>query len=220
MIGSMTKRADGRFSLYLVFFAAAWTGYVLFIFRHVQALGEETFAYAAVNISVRLMIWVLPVVLYLKFVDRVEPLSYLRLTDDWKHGVAVGLVFSALILAYSVIRFGPPHWASNYVTWNSILSTSFGIGFFEEIPFRGFILQKLSTRMNFWLANALASLVFVGMHLPGWLMLHLFTLPLALNIFVFSFALGAVFQYSRSLWSCVIGHSANDFFSFVLFHGQ
>ena len=39
------------------------------------------------------------------------------------------------------------------MTWNSVLGTSLGIGFFEEIPFRGFILQKLGARMNFWLVT-------------------------------------------------------------------
>ena len=39
------------------------------------------------------------------------------------------------------------------MTWNSVLDTSLGIGFFEEIPFRGFILQKLGARMNFWLVT-------------------------------------------------------------------
>jgi membrane protease YdiL (CAAX protease family) len=51
-------------------------------------------------------------------------------------------------------------------------------------------------------------------------MLHLFSLPLALNILAVSFVLGAVFRYSRSLWSCIISHSANDFISFVLFSGR
>jgi membrane protease YdiL (CAAX protease family) len=70
------------------------------------------------------------------------------------------------------VRLGPPRCASDQVTWNSVLSTSLGIGLFEEIPFRGFILQQFAERMNFWLANLLTSVVFLGMHLPGWLSLQ------------------------------------------------
>lgn len=58
------------------------------------------------------------------------------------------------------------------------------------------------------------------MHLPGWLSLHLFTPGLAANVFVLSFVFGVVFRYSRSLWSCIIAHSANDFFAVLLFHGR
>ena len=76
------------------------------------------------------------------------------------------------------------------------------------------------TRMNFWLANALASLLFVGIHLPGWLSLHLFSWPLAVNIFAFGFVMGILFRLTRSLWSCIIAHDGNDFVSFVLFHGR
>jgi len=217
---SSLKPADSQFALYLGFFVATWVMYVLLVYRHIQALGEDSFAYAAANISVRLMVWVLPVFLMLRVIDRVEPLRALGMADNWKRGVLVGLGLSLLLLVVELLRFGWPHDIGRYVTWNSVLSTSFGIGFFEEIPFRGFILQKLQTLMNFWLANGIASLLFVGLHLPGWFMLHLFTPSLALNIFIFSFALGAVFRYSGSLWSCIISHSANDFISFVLFHGR
>jgi uncharacterized membrane protein YdjX (TVP38/TMEM64 family) len=45
-------------------------------------------------------------------------------------------------------------------------------------------------------------------------------LGLAANLFVLSLAAGAVFGHLRSLWACIIGHNANDFVSFVLFHGR
>ena len=74
--------------------------------------------------------------------------------------------------------------------------------------------------MNFLAANIVCSLIFVGMHLPGWITLHLFSWPLALNVFVFSLVLGATFRLARSLWACIVAHSANDFIAFVLFHGR
>lgn len=216
----MAGRAGGKLLLYLVVFVAAWTGYVLLVYRHVRSLGEGTFAYAAANVSVRLAVWVIPVFLYLRCVDRVNPWHDLKLADGWKRGVLIGLGGSALLLATSSIRFGRPEPSWGHVTWNSVLSTSIGIGFFEEIPFRGFILQKLSGRVNSWLANVLTSLLFVGMHLPGWFLLGLFSAPLAVNVFVSSLVLGVIFRYARSLWACIILHSANDFISDVLFHGR
>lgn len=52
--------------------------------------------------------------------------------------------------------------------------------------------------MNFWVANLLTSLLFVGVHLPGWLSLHLFNWPLATIFFAFSFAMGVLFKMTRS----------------------
>jgi membrane protease YdiL (CAAX protease family) len=210
--------SNRAFAVYIGSFVITWAAYVLLVYRHVQALGDDSFVYAAANVAIRLTVWVLPVLLMLKVVDRTEPLRALGLTDDWKRGVLVGFGLSALLLAIALLRFGWPHDIGRYVTWNSILSASFGIGFFEEIPFRGFILQNLQTRMNFWIANGLTSLVFVSMHLPGWFMLHLFTPGLSVNVFALSFAWGMVFRYSGSIWSCIISHSANDFISSVLFH--
>jgi membrane protease YdiL (CAAX protease family) len=117
-----------------------------------------------------------------------------------------------------LIRFGWPHGVAQNITWNSVLSTSLGVGFFEEIPFRGYILVQLRSLMNFWWANGIASLIFVSFHLPGWLMLHLFSPPLAIQIFFFSLVIGAMRRYTRSLWSCIVCHDANDFISAVLFH--
>ncbi len=214
------NRRDVALTLYVVAFVALWTAYVLLGYRHVQALGEKTFAYAAAGISVRLLLWVLPVFVYLRAAERTRPLEYLKLTVGWRRGVVTGLAAAVLIFTLNVIRFGRPVWAADKVSWNSVLSTSLGVGFFEEIPFRGLLLQQLSVRMNFWLANLLTSLVFLGMHLSGWLMLHLFAPALAANVFLLSLFLGILFHYTRSLWSCIVAHSANDFISFLLFHGR
>jgi membrane protease YdiL (CAAX protease family) len=215
---SQVRPAGGAFALYLVGFFGAWTAYVLWLYPLVVGLGEGSLALAAAGIGVRLLIWLAPVLLMLAQNDRVAPLRALGLVEHWQRGVRVGVALAVLLFAASWMRFGWP--TAPYLTWSSLLGTSIGVGFFEEIPFRGYILQKLATRMNFWLANLLTSLLFVGVHLPGWLSLHLFSWPLAANIIVFGFVMGILFRITRSLWSCIITHDANDFVSFVLFHGR
>ena len=218
MPSSQVRPAGGAFALYLVGFFGAWTAYVLWLYPLVAGLGEDSLAQAAAGIGVRLLIWLAPVLLMLAQNDRVPPLRALGLVEHWPRGVLVGVALAILLFAASWMRFGWP--TAPYLTWNSLLGTSIGVGFFEEIPFRGHVLQKLATRMNFWFANLLTSLLFVGVHLPGWLSLHLFDWPLAAIIFAFSFAMGVLFKMTRSLWSCIIAHDANDFVSFVLFHGR
>jgi membrane protease YdiL (CAAX protease family) len=87
----------------------------------------------------------------------------------------------------------------------------------EEIPYRGFMLRKFGERMNFWSSNLITSLLFMAIHLPGWIALHTLNTGAAVSVFV----LGAVFaiavKYSDSLWSSILAHSANDCLSFVIF---
>ena len=183
-----------------------------------QTLGDATLIYALVNVSIRIAIWVLPVFLYLRFVDKVNVIDYLKLRQYWKRGIFIGILFGLVNLSGTALRFGIPHLSARYVTWNSIIGTSILIGFIEEIPFRGFILQKFQERMNFWMANIVSSLLFLGIHLPGWIKLHLLSVGTAVTIFVFGAIMSILVHYSKSLWSSTIAHSLNDFLSFVIFH--
>src|SRR5262249_23402910 len=103
------------------------------------------------------------------------------------------------------------------VTWNSILGTSLLIGFIEEIPYRGFILQKFQERYGFWVANLLSSLLFLSMHLPGWISLHVLRAEVVIFVFFFGALMAFVFRYSKSLGSAIVAHSLNDFLSVVIF---
>ena len=218
MTSPPVRPAGGVFALYLVAFFGAWTAHVLWLYPLVAGFGEGSVAEAAAGIGVRLLIWLAPVLLMLAQNGRVAPLRALGLVEHWPRGALAGVALAVPLFTASWMRFGWP--TAPYLTWHSVRGTSIGVGFFEEIPFRGYILQKLAARTNFWLANALASLLFVGIHLPGWLSLHLFGWPLAASIFAFSFVRDILFRITRSLWSCIVAHDANDFVSFVLFHGR
>ena len=208
-----------RFFLsYVIAFHLVWVAWPYIVYPRLIAVGDTTLTYALLNIGLRLLLWVVPVLLYLRFVDRVEPLGYLKLKRRVQRGVVVALVLTVLNFLGSIARFGPPHPDMRSVTWNSMLGTSFLVGFIEEIPYRGFMLQKFAERVDFWLANLITSLLFVAVHVPGWISLHMLTADRAASIFVFSVVMAAVFKYSDSLWAPVVAHSGNDFLSFVLFH--
>ena len=205
------------FVLYLALFNAAWTTWVLLGYPHLRALGEQTLAYALINIGVRLVIWVLPVFAYLRYVDGVDPIVYLKLRQHWIRGVVVALIFSALNFLLLLMQHGSPHFRSAALSWNSILSTSLLIGFVEEVPYRGFVFQKLAERFSLTSAALLSSVLFLAIHLPGWISLHLFKTATAVFVFVFGFLMVVLLRYAKSLWAPIISHSLNDFFSAVLF---
>ena len=192
-------------------------GYVFWIYPWMQSLGNATLGYALVNISIRLLVWVLPVFLFLRFIDHVNPVEFLKLKQNWKPGILTGLVVSIVIFLISLVRYGLPHPVMRSVTWNSILSTSVLIGFIEEIPYRGFILQKFEQRLDFWMANLVTSLLFLTMHLPGWISLHVLRLDTVISIFIFSVVMAIVIKVSRSLWGPIVAHSLNDFLLSVIF---
>lgn len=221
VLPSGTDRRPGALAPLLAYIAAfhlAWIAWPYAVYpRLIAALGERTLRYALVNLGIRIVFWVVPVLLYLRYVDGVEPLGYLKLTQHVRRGVVVAIALTALNLVGSIVRFGPPHPAVARVTWNSVLGTSILVGVIEEIPYRGFILQKLGERVDFWRANLMTSVLFLGIHLPGWIALHLLRADTAATIFIFGIVMGIVFRYSESLWAPIITHSANDFLSFVLF---
>jgi uncharacterized protein len=157
------------------------------------------------------------VFIYLRYVDRVPPLKFLRLTLNWKRGLLVGFVIAVIDFLGTLARLGPPDWHALSITWNSILSTSILIGFFEEIPFRGFILQKLQERLDFWTATLISSLLFVGAHLPGWIMLGQLRAYNVIFVFLFGTIMAVAFRYTKSLWTSIVAHSLNDFIASVIF---
>ena len=192
-------------------------GFVFVIYPWMRSLGERTLGYALVNVSIRLAVWVLPVFLYLIYVDGVNPVEYLKLKQNWKRGVILGIVLSAINFFGSMIRFGVPHPTAQSLTWNSVVSTSILIGFIEEIPYRGFMLQKFSERYGFWVATLVSSILFLAIHLPGWISLHLLKVSSVVSVFVFGLVMAIVFRYAKSLWAPIITHSTNDFMAFVIF---
>jgi membrane protease YdiL (CAAX protease family) len=208
------------FIVYLVFFYLAWT----VVWVHgiypwaTRTIGDATFAYACINLLCRFLIWILPVVCYLHFVDRVDVLEYLQLKQYWQRGIFVGLALSALNLLGTVARIGLPVWSSVHLTWNSILGTSILVGVFEEIPFRGFVLHKLQERFDFATATIISSALFVAAHVPGWIMLGSLTVYNIGYIFGFGAIMALILRFTRSLWAPIVFHSLNDGLSHVLFH--
>jgi len=207
---------------YLTLFYLAWTFvwvYGVYPWAN-ETIGNTTLTYALINIVFRLLIWVLPVCGYLRYVDHVPVLEYLQLQRHWQRGVITGLVVSVINFLGTMVRIGPPAWSGAHVTWNSILGTSNLVGVFEEIPFRGLVLQKLQERFGFVASLVISSILFVGAHVPGWIILGSLKAYNIAFIFVFGGAMAIMLKYSKSLWAPIISHSLNDCLSFVIFHMQ
>ena len=211
------RTAVAPFLAYVVAFHLLWIAWPLVLYPRLQTVGDGTFTYALFNLTFRFLFWIAPVFLYLRYLDHVNPLDYLKLTRHVRRGILVAIVLTAINVIGTYARFGAPHLSLHRVTWNSVLGTSFAVGFIEEIPYRGFMLQKFSEHMNFWLANLITSLLFLTIHLPGWIVLHAFNAAAAVSVFILGIIFAVAVKYSGSLWSSILAHSANDCLSFVIF---
>jgi membrane protease YdiL (CAAX protease family) len=80
----------------------------------------------------------------------------------------------------------PDQSASEFGTWLNMIVR---VGFFEEIPCRGLVFQKLNELLGFWPASLLGSFVFVCLHVPYWISLGtpLFSYPYT-ALYIFEFA--------------------------------
>jgi membrane protease YdiL (CAAX protease family) len=89
------------------------------------------------------------------------------------------------------------------VLWIGVLF----VGILEEIPFRGFLLQKLQNRTGFLTANIITTVMFIVIHYPIWVSTGTNILQTSLALSFISFILGYLFKEFDSLWLPIICHS-------------
>ena len=82
----------------------------------------------------------------------------------------------------------------------------------EEFLMRGAVMENLAMEQPFWKANLVSSLMFVLLHVPGWLFMEA-GLGGALPVFLISIVLGLAAHRSRSVLGGVIAHFLNNLFA-------
>lgn len=200
-----------------------WTIYVLTLYPAVT--GETNLPLRIfLNEFVRVLIFVAPVFLFLKFVIGEKPISFLKLDANIKTGVLYGVIagigYAALVIARIILTTASFSLKSVPLeAWFTAITVATII---EEIAFRGFLLQTFERVMNFWTANVLTAILFVAVHFPGWIILG--NAPLLPNklmamaeIFFLGLLLGFLFKRTQCLWACVILHATNNLLSTILF---
>jgi len=168
---------------------------------------------AITSAVIKIAIWIIPVILLVKVMERGNPLSYLGLRYNFKKGLKwagwLSLVFISyfIFLNLTVLKSNIDFQMGLHEWLNTVLL----VGIIEEIVFRGFLLRKLMDSYKFWIANTITALLFVSIHFPIWFYKDLFELAYLLNGIITSFVLGIIFGFiykqSNSLWSVIIVHS-------------
>lgn len=213
-----------RFGGFLAAFYMAWTLRVV-VLLPVDARFQAVWAQQLWSQGLRYLLWVVPVILYVKYVERARWTSFLRLDHAPRRpllaaAIVVGFLFLAFLSAItlqggqatSVLK-------ASATRWLGALAWAFTVGFAEECLFRGFIQRKLHETFSSIAANVLTSALFILIHCPGWLYMqgaHAGLVSLSLSVFVLSLVLGVLVEATRSLWPAIVLHGLNNTLSAVL----
>jgi membrane protease YdiL (CAAX protease family) len=183
--------------------------------------------------AVRVLLWVLPCAIYLWFRRGKRALYGLGfgLPPTRVHWFVAIVIVSLASLAVSidVARKLAVPLGEVWARFAERVTLSVPTGeLFEELVFRGVLLSELlvlfgadearadsrtRARKRAWLANVAASLVFVGLHWPWWILTLGFGERFLVNtagVFLISLVLGILFVGSRSVWPCVVLHVVNN----------
>jgi len=164
----------------------------------------------------KFLLWVVPVLVYIKYVLKADVLSYLKLKTLIGKGILWGLLgclIPLVIFCSNVfIHHKPLHLSLSASVWLNVVLL---VGLIEEIPFRGLIFQQMQVWWGFWKASLFSSFLFVTIHLPLWIVNGQTSVAVMVSQSISVFVLGLLFSYlfkrSHSLWSCILMHSIYDF---------
>ncbi len=166
--------------------------------------------------TMKVLIWVLPALGLVRLSGRT--LRGVFNVANWKGVVLWG---GSIGLAVALTGFIPA-----YLNGGPILPSAWSIPLvsilliaptFEEFLARGAVLGNLQKGIPFWVANAVSSLMFVGMHIPGWYFMGTLrenmTRPVggALSILLLGLAFGYAVHKSRSVMGGMLAHFLNNF---------
>jgi uncharacterized protein len=207
------QSSQHKFALHCLFFAgfyAAWTLWAFLLVRY-----PELSKGGLLRAAVRVCIWIVPVLLFVRMVEGPAVLERLGLRGGVRPGVAIGLAGFGVLLLLAAARRGfvAPHvrLPTDMATWlNPVLTAPLA----EELVFRGLSFRVLRERYGVPIALVASALLFAAIHLPYWWLAGqktgaVLALELA-SIFGYGVLFAGLFQWSASLWSPLVCHWLNN----------
>jgi uncharacterized protein len=171
-------------------------------------------------IVLKLALWIVPAILAITLLERVPVAEFLELRNA-ERGLIWGLGAGAVLVAVTYLGKTLPSGTTLHApTLDLVFVNAVVVApLVEEITLRGFLLKRLEWNgQSFWRANALTTMVFVAMHLPGWFFQGRWLTPAsfaarAVPLGVLSLLFGWSKKRSGSLYAAVLLHAINNFYS-------
>lgn len=219
------RRAALDLCLFLAAFFVLWTARATLFDAVDESIASPTLRAAYSNL-LKLILWVLPASAFAGWRRNTPPAKYLGLSvvpslRNWLLCLAVTAIFLLAVTLFEV-TIGRKSFSgaslSSLPTTLALLQLVIS-PLLEEIFFRGLVMKELMTLLPTYLANALTSLLFMGIHLPYWLSHGGPTqamLANAFGVFVFSVVACWLFAKTASTWPPTFAHIANNILSSLL----
>lgn len=214
--------------IFVILFFVAWTIRATLLFPIDQTFSSPALGQIYADM-LRILIWVIPVIVYIASIDKKSPVEYLRLnTFGNKRAVfqssIVVLFYFVIILFVDFVKAG---FSSHLIFAPSLLSNSWlktilvisVAPIAEEIMFRGFLLQKIQAFWENWKANLVTSTLFAAIHFPNWIYTGkapFEILTLSVGIFTLSILLGYLMQKTETILPSIVVHMVNNIISFYV----
>lgn len=120
---------------------------------------------------------------------------------------AASVVLEPLLSLFPAVYFERIGSAVGHGFWAILLAVVFA-PVFEELLFRGLVLEQARRSMGAWRSVLLTGAIFALVHLPNW--------PQVVNAFVMGVLLGYIYLVSRSLWPVVGVHVINNAIAYLM----
>jgi membrane protease YdiL (CAAX protease family) len=210
------KRAFIYYTYLIITWVTAWLVFLHTPFGRLFESSENLYW-----IPMKFIVWVLPLIILIKYCYGESFSKYLRLVNI-KKGLLTGTVLGLIFIALSAIvdcltkSFHLP--TINFSFFGAVIFAPL----FEEIVFRGFILKNIYDKNKvFWQANLITALMFLGIHIPGWYfqerLFILKSITSAFTVFIVGLIAGYAKKKSDSLWGSILFHAINNLYSLFFF---
>ena len=169
-------------------------------------------------LGMKLVLWILSALFIIRISkqENFKVLDLKRLPSGMIWGVGSGLIIGAITVITKLFTYQAIF--SFSLSW-SFLGGVIVAPILEEILFRGAVLFALKQQYSFIIANCITSLLFLGLHLPGWYfqgcLLQKLTSPVsgALSVFLLGLVFGYVAHKSKTVTGSILAHMFNNFFN-------
>jgi membrane protease YdiL (CAAX protease family) len=198
------------FVVFLLGFFAVWSVWCVVLYR-----APETFMDGRIRGLARLLLWIVPTLIYVAWSEKGAVITYLRL---WPHagkgvlwGLAAAILHPVAEAVYRLYRGSATLVLPGEADW---LNPILGAPLAEELLFRGVVLQRLAEALGRPWAVVASAVLFSLIHLPAWWLSGdraAWDLLAAEGMMVvYGVVFAVVFLASGSLWAPLIYHWANN----------
>ncbi len=211
----MENKSSKRSLAFFIFaFYALWALRVFLLEPPLSVLRSAHPELAQISNEVlRLLIWVLPVFIYLRFTENEEsPLTFLQIKTPIN--LKWTLYFTPIFLIWFFIALytGKYAFQPEMNVFVFIFFKILGVPVMEEILFRGFIQNALLKHFSFAKANLIQAALFMASHF-AWIYFFGLTTGVLINfltVFILGLWFGFLTRKTNSLFPSIVWHLANN----------